>query len=110
MVPSMIESLVTQLENSTWLGTRYLVSKFLLNFHNSGINARMPIQSSQVRGGTLISLPFFSFFPLSLCLSSAISQNDRPKLTWPFPTRNTGFSRNHCHFNRRRVCLSSLKR
>src|SRR5439155_18223152 len=87
----------------------YLVSKFLLNFHSSGINARMPIQSSQVRGGTLISLPFFSFFP-SLCLSSAIIQNVRPKLTRPFPGRNTGFPRNHCHFNRRRVCLSSLKR
>src|SRR5216110_3122416 len=95
MVPSMIRSLVTRLTNSEWLGTRYLVSKFLLNFHSNGINARMPIQSSQVRGGTLISLPFFSFFP-SLCLSSAIIQNVRPKLTRPFPGRNTGFPRNHC--------------
>src|SRR6266516_1401420 len=90
MVPSMIRSLVTRLTNSTWLGTLYLVSKFLLNFHNRGVNARMPIQSNQVRGGTLISLPFFSFFP-SLCLSSAIIQNVRPKLTRPFPGRNTGF-------------------
>src|SRR5437773_12404455 len=105
MVPSMIRSLVTRFTNSTWLGTRYLVSKFLLNFHSSGINARIPIQSSQVRGGTLISLPFFSFFPLSLCLSSAIFQNVRPKLSRPFPTRNTGLPRDHCHFNRRRVCL-----
>src|SRR6266699_6948553 len=84
MVPSMIRSLVTKLTNSTWLGTRYLVSKFLLNFHRSGINARMPIQSSQVRGGTLISLPFFSFFP-SLCLSSAIIQNVRPKANTACP-------------------------
>src|SRR5438128_8431276 len=102
MVPSMIRSLVTRLTNSAWLGTRYLVSKFLLNFHSSGINARIPIQSSQVRGGTLISLPFFSFFP-SLCLSSAIFQNVRPKLTRPFPTRNTGFPRDHRHLHRRRV-------
>src|SRR6266516_1055110 len=55
MVPSMMRSLVTRLTNWAWLGTKYLVSKFLLNFHNSGINARMPIQSSQVRGGTLMS-------------------------------------------------------
>src|SRR5882724_2211679 len=85
MVASMIRSLVTRFTNSAWLGTRYLVSKFLLNFHRSGINARMPIQSSQVRGGTLISLPFFSFFPLSLCLSSAIFQNVRPKANTAFP-------------------------
>src|SRR6266550_5703082 len=75
MVASMIRSFVTRFTNSAWVGTRYLVSKFLLNFHSSGIRARMPIQSSQVRGGTLISLPFFSFFPLSLCLSSAIIQD-----------------------------------
>src|SRR6266496_1786068 len=89
MVPSMIRSLVTRLTNSTWLGTRYFVSKFLLNFQSSGINARMPIQSSQVRGGTLISLPFFSFFP-SLCLSSAIIQNVRPKANTALPCPQHG--------------------
>src|SRR5438876_302372 len=92
MVPSMIWSLVTKLTNSTWLGTRYLVSKFLLNFHKSGINARMPIQSSQVRGGTLISLPFFSFFPLSLCLSSAIFSKCSAQANTAFPDPQHGIT------------------
>src|SRR5215813_2137193 len=86
----MIRSLVTKLTNSACVGTRYLVSKFLLNFHRSGINARIPIQSSQVRGGTLISVPFFSFFPLSLCLSSAIFQKRSAQTITGFPCPQHG--------------------
>src|SRR6266542_2828584 len=53
------------------------------------MSAMIPIQSNQVRGGTRISPPFLSFFPLSLCLSSAIrAQLIRGTLTRLSCTRN----------------------
>jgi len=57
--------------------------KIFVNFHSRGINARMPIQSSQVRRGTLISLPFFSFFVVVFVVT--IFKMFGPKLTRPSP-------------------------
>src|SRR5205823_4960454 len=69
---------------------RYFVSAWLWNLQTSGTSAMIPIQSSQVRGGTRISVPFLSFLPLSLCLSSAMSKNSRGTLTRLTSSRNHG--------------------